>query len=137
MAWKRLDGPGELGMTQDEFEQAVAADPALAGPITRAAAQLPADRLTGVEDAAIVALMFPVARYVDVQIGLPWLYEAGRYAELFRLRFHDWVDGEYLRSGRDPEAAHLAGEALRHELEQVTDSGQRSAWERFKDALAK
>ncbi|HLZ27389.1 MAG TPA: hypothetical protein VKV73_08725 [Chloroflexota bacterium] len=124
-------------MTQDEFEQAVAADPALAGPMTRAAAQVPADRLTGVEDAAIVALMYPIARYVVVQIGLPWLYEAGRYTELFRLRFHDWVDGEYRRSGRDPEAARLAGEALRHELEKVTDSGQRSAWERFKDALAK
>ena len=72
-----------------------------------------------------------------VQIGLPWLYEAGRFAEPFRLRFHDWVDGEYRLSGRDPEAALIAGEALAKQLVQITDSGERSVWgQRFKELLA-
>ncbi len=123
--------------TAEEFEQVVMADRALAGPILAAAAEVPRDRLTGVEDAALIALLFPVARYVVVGIGLPWMYEAARYADLWRQKFGEWVDAQYRGEGKDPEQARIAGEALREQLEQITDSGQRSAWERFKGALAK
>ena len=70
-------------------------------------------------------------RFVVTRVGLPWLHEAQRYSELWRLRFHDWIDGEYRSAGLDPDQAEAAGEALRVALEETTESGARKSWERL------
>src|SRR5215472_14011136 len=42
-----------------------------------------------------LAVMYPVIRFVLVNIGLPWLYEAARYSELWRLRIDRWITEQY------------------------------------------
>src|SRR5687768_82373 len=103
-------------MTQDEFQAVVSQEPALAGPIRRAAATATPPSFGTPTELAAIALMFPVVSFVVREIGLPWLHEAKRYAELWRLKFHDWIDRQYTKSGRDPDQAEKAGEALREEL---------------------
>jgi hypothetical protein len=81
--------------------------------------------------------MFPVAVFVVRDIGLPWLYELARWLELWRIKFHEWIDTQYIKHGLDPEEAKQAGEALRRELEAVTDPGIKKSWERFRDLLCR
>ncbi len=86
---------------------------------------------------AMIALMFPVASFVITRIGLPWLYEAERYAELWRRKFHRWIDGEYERHNLDPDEAEAVGEALRRELQATSDTDARAAWERLANLMPK
>ena len=125
-------------MTLEEFERLISEEPALAGPIRRATEAMPGSRATfGTSPAelAAIAVLFPVATFVVKEMGLPWLHEAKGYLDLWRTRFHNWVDRQYREHGLDPDAAEAAGEALRKELEKITDSGDRSAWERLASLL--
>lgn len=123
-------------MTEEEFGNIVSQDPALAGPIQRAARAVPSRSFgVGLGEAAAIAALFPLVRFVVSHIGLPWLHEVGRFSELWRLRFHDWIDGQYDKRGLDPDAVEAAGEALREELEGTSDPGARAAWERLAQLL--
>src|SRR4051812_24236982 len=105
-------------MNRDEFRDAIAADPDLSGPIERAARAAQPKQMAVVTEVAVVALMFPIARYVLVQIGLPWLQEAARFSQLWQNKVHRWIDDQSRREGLDPDAAEAASEALRQELAQ-------------------
>ncbi len=127
-------------MTREEFEKIVDAEPALAGPIRNAAKAVPSPvrhTFGPMTEAAAIALLFPVAVFVVRNIGLPWLHEVSRYSELWRQKFHAWIDGEHRKHGLDPDSAEAAGEALRSELEAITDTSARHAWEQFRDVLRK
>ena len=67
-------------MTQNEFEQLISHDPALATPIRRAAAGIPSKSRTygPAVDAAAALVVFHVVKFLLREIGLPWLYEAKR-----------------------------------------------------------
>jgi hypothetical protein len=125
-------------MTPEEFERLISQDPALATPIHNAARAVP-PRTRGTFgtplELAAIALLFPVVSYVVKGIGLPWLYEAKRYTELWRLKFHNWIDKEYRKHGFDPDEAEAFGEKLRRELESVTDANAQKSWERFAELL--
>ena len=118
-------------MNRQQFQEAVAGNAHLSGPIERAARAGRPQQFSVVTEAAIVALMFPLATYVLTQIGLPWLYELKRYSELQRQKLHDWIDAKYREEGFDPDAAEAAGNALLEELEQTTDEAARGAWQRL------
>jgi len=115
-------------MNAQEFAATVAADPHLSGPIERAARP---GQFRMVGETAAVVLMFPIVKYVLVEIGLPWLYELKRYSELQRQKLHTWIDEQARRQGIDPEAAEAASDALCTSLEQTTDAAARSAWEQL------
>jgi hypothetical protein len=117
-------------MTPEEFQHIVMQDSALAQPLQRAAAAMQPGRM-GATELAAVALVFPVARFVLMHIGLPWLHEAARYSELWRTKFHAWIDGQYREHGLDPNRAESAGECLRDELEKTTEAKAHGAWERL------
>jgi len=87
--------------------------------------------------ALTLAVMYPVVRYVLVAIGLPWLHEATRYSELWRLRTDRWLDNQYRLMDLDPQDAARASKLLRQELEATTDLGARQAWERVREYLLK
>src|SRR5262245_19133814 len=123
-------------MTQEEFQTLVTKEPDLAGPIRRAATAAAPGTFGPPTELAAIALMFPIVVFVVRGIGLPWLYEAARYSELWRLRFHDWIDGQYQQAGLDADQAEKAGEALRSELESTTEAGARGAWERLAQLLS-
>lgn len=124
-------------MTREEFEKLISEDPALAAPIRKGAAAIHVARDTFGTPAelAAIAILFPVATFIVKEIGLPWLYEAKRYSELWRLKVHKWIDEQYRKHGLDPDAAEAASNALRRELEAITETKARKSWERFASLL--
>ena len=124
-------------MTQEEFEKLISEDPALVAPMRKAAAAISHKRMTfaATTELAAIAVVFPIVIFVVKEIGLPWLYEAKRYSELWRLQFHKWIDEQYRGHGLDPDATEAAGNALRRELEAITETKARKSWERFATLL--
>lgn len=126
-------------MTREEFEKLISDDPALTTPIRKAAADIPRSRQafgTPTELTAI-AILFPVVKYIVTDIGLPWLHEAKRYTELWRLKFHRWIDEQHQKHDLDPDTAEATGNALRRELETITETSAQKSWERFASLLSK
>ncbi len=126
-------------MTQEEFERFVAKEPAVALALTKARTdgRQRRDAFAAPTELAMIALMFPVASFVITHISLPWLCEAKRYSELWRQKFHRWIDGEYERHNLDPDEAEAVGEGLRRELQATTDTNARAAWERLANLMPK
>lgn len=125
-------------MTRDEFAQFISDHPALKTQLDQAYQAAPSTKSFGpITDAAVLALMYPVAVFVVRDIGLPWLYEAKRYSELWRIKFHKWIDERYQAEGFDPDVAEIAGEELRQQLAETNDPGVKAAWERFAALLSK
>ena len=122
-------------MNRNEFATTIAADPNLSGPIERAGQAARPGQYTVVAEAAVVALMFPIVRYIVVQIGLPWLHELKRYSELQRQKVHQWIDERSRAEGLDPDAAEAASDALCRELEQTTSASARDSWQRLAELL--
>ena len=126
-------------MTKAEFEQIVLQDPTLKFNIQRAAYWSKPPGYVGFDlsEAAAIALLFPIVRYVVTEIGFPWLYEAKRYSELWRTKVHVWIDKKYeadrLEYGRNMGAA----DGLKMELEKISDSSARASWERLAELMKK
>lgn len=118
-------------MNRDEFRQIVSDDAQLAGPIRQAASAGQSRQFSVVAEAAVVALMFPIVKYLLTNIGLPWLHELKRYSEFQRQKIHEWIDANYREEGIDPDAAEAASDALCEQLEQTTDTAAQAAWERL------
>jgi hypothetical protein len=89
------------------------------------------------EFAVALAVMYPVIRFVLVRIGLPWLYEAARYSELWRLQVDQWITQQYVFREVDPLEGARASKLLREELERTTDVSARQQWERVRETLLK
>ncbi len=122
-------------MNRNEFAAMIAAEPNLSGPIERAGQAARPGHYTVVAEAAVIALMFPIVRYIIVQIGLPWLHELKRYSELQRQKVHQWIDERSRAEGLDPDAAEAASDALCRELEQTTSASARASWQRLAELL--
>jgi hypothetical protein len=123
-------------MTPEQFQQYLAQDPYLSQTITRAARAGQRGRTFGVvTEAALIALMFPLVRYLLQDIGLPWLLELRRYSELQRQRLHAWIDSRHQEHGLDPDAAEAASDALLNELEQTTDERARASWQQLAELI--
>ena len=118
-------------MDRDKFLQIISNDPQLADPLKQAAKAGQPAQFSLVTEAAVVALMFPIVKYVLTNIGLPWLHELKRYSEVQRQKVHKWIDEKYREQGFDPDAAEAASDALCEQLEQTTKAEARSAWERL------
>ncbi len=126
-------------MNQEEFQKFMQTEQELKATFDNIASQLPRIQQTfgtPIELAAI-AILFPVAQFIVAQIGLPWLHETGRFSEIYRQKFHRWIDEQYTNNNLDPETAEAAGDALVKKLEATTESGVRAAWERFAGLLKK
>lgn len=76
-------------MIREEFERMALADPQLAEPIRESAQSARAKQFGVLTEAAVIALMFPIAQFLLARIGLPWLSELGRYSEMQRQRVHE------------------------------------------------
>lgn len=124
-------------MTEEEFADMAVRDPAIAQPLQQALASAGTQTYTTGLEVAAAAMMFPLVTFIVRQIGLPWLYETRRYSELWRAKFHDWIDTEYVKTGRDPDQIEKAGDALRMQLAKTTDPSAKAAWEGLARVLTK
>ena len=125
-------------MTREEFQQLLFDDPALAKPLRKAVAAIPprvVETFGTPTELATIAALLPVVSYIVKEIGLPWLSEAKRYSELWRQKFHHWIEDQYAEHGIHPYAVESSGNALRRELEAITDADARKSWERFAELL--
>jgi hypothetical protein len=122
-------------MTPNEFAATIAADPNLSEPIARAGQTARPGQYSVVAEMAVIAVMFPIVKFVVVQIGLPWVYELKRYSELQRQKVHHWIDERSRDEGLDPDTAEAASDALCRELEQTTSASARESWQRLAELL--
>jgi len=122
-------------MTQEEFQEFVAQDAHVAGPLGRAARKMQPARFGLPTEAALVVVLFPLVQYMLTKFGLPWLSELRRYSEVQRRRVHEWIDEHYREHGYDPDAAEAASDALVDELEATTDAQSRQSWEKLAGLL--
>jgi hypothetical protein len=122
-------------MDRDEFERILSNDPHLSGPIRRAAGVASKERYGLIMEAAIMALMFPIVKYLLTNIGLPWLQELKRYSELQRRKVHEWIDEKCRAEGFNPDAAEPASDALCEQLERTTDAAARASWDHLAELM--
>ena len=122
-------------MISEEFAQFVQDDAHLAVSLRRVAAAVPSRQFSHVTDVAVLVALFPVARFVLVRIGLPWLHTASRWSELKRLETERWLDERYEERGFDVEASEAATKALCSELERASGADVRASWELLRDIL--
>lgn len=128
-------------MTLQEFESVVSQDEDLSRTIQSTASALKPPISDGkfewLATAGVGLVVFALARFILVRIGPPWLHEAERFSELWRQRFHDWVDEQYRARGYDPESVAAAGAELRKELEQIKDEKVQRKWDNLAKLLGR
>lgn len=124
-------------MNKSQFETIVLANPQLAEPLRKAAKAGQPQQFGLLLDAAVVALMFPIAKFILTNFAVPWLHELKRYSELERQKVHEWIDEKYHEEGFDPDAAEAASDALCDHLEQTTNAATRAAWGRLAELMKK
>ena len=122
-------------MTNEEFVQWSQANPQLVESLRRAALAAPSRQFSHVTEAAFLIAIFPVARFVLIRIGLPWLHTASRWSELKRQETERWLDEQYEERGFDVEASEATTKALCSELERVSGADARISWELLRDTL--
>ena len=72
------------------------------------------------------ALLYPVAYFIIKEIGLPWLYELKVYSDLWRTKFHVWIEQQYKENHVTQQRAKIAGEVIRKELERLSGDSRKS-----------
>ncbi len=120
-------------MEFDPFEQ-----PAIQQSLQRAmGATRSQSYAIGIPEAVGLVVLYPLVRYLLVNIGLPWLATLKRYSEVQRQRVEAWIDEHADEHGMDPDAVEAASKKLLEELEQTTDMGAKQQWERLMELLKK
>ena len=122
-------------MTPDEFQAFAEANPAVRAALQGALPATPSRSYTGLTEAAALVLLFPLARFLLTEIGLPWLTTLKRYSEVQRQRVERWIDNEAQGHGLDPDRVEEASKRLMEELEKSQDIGARQQWERLAEQI--
>jgi hypothetical protein len=122
-------------VTPDEFQAFAEANPAVGTALQSALPATPSRSYTGITEAAALVLLFPLARFLLTEIGLPWLTTLERYSEVQRQRVERWIDSEAQGHGLDPDRIEEASKRLMDELEKSQDVGTRRQWERLTELL--
>jgi hypothetical protein len=124
-------------MQAQDFEAFLTEHEALRGTLQRAARAAPAKGFGVAIDMAALVLLFPLVRYLLMEIGLPCLTTLKRYSELQRCRVEDWIDQQAQSHGLDPDAVEAASRQLMEDLERTQAIDTRAQWERLTELLKK
>ncbi len=122
-------------MTPDEFKAFAEVNPAVNAALQSAISTTPTRSYTGLTEATALVLLFPLARFLLTEIGLPWLTTLKRYSEVERQRVESWIDNQALGQGLNPDQVEAASKQLMEELEKSQDIGARQQWERLAELL--
>lgn len=118
-------------MNADEFQTYVNDHPAIHAALLDASASPPRRDYGAVAEAATLVLLFPLVRFVLMEIGLPWLTALKRYSEVQRQRVERWIDHHAEEHGLDPDQVEEAAKKLLDTLERDHDIGAKQQWERL------
>ena len=122
-------------MTPDEFQTFAEANPAVRAALQGAISATPTRSYTGLTEAAALVLLFPLARFLLTEIGLPWLTTLKRHSEVERQRVESWIDNEALGQGLNPDQVEEASKQQIEELEKSQNIGARQQWERLAELI--
>ena len=122
-------------MTPDEFQTFAEANPAVRTALQGAISATPTRSYTGLTEAAALVLLFPLARFLLTEIGLPWLTTLKRHSEVERQRVESWIDNEALGQGLNPDQVEEASKQQIEELEKSQNIGARQQWERLAELI--
>ena len=103
--------------------------------LQRASEAAPAKSFGLVTDMAALVLLFPVVRFIVIDIGLPWLTTLKKYSEVERRRVEAWIDRHAQDHGLDPDELEAASRKLMQELEQTNGVDARGQWQRLQELL--
>ena len=122
-------------MQSQAFEAFLSEHSEVLATLQRAAQAAPAKDFSTAIDMATLVLLFPLVRFLLMDIGLPWLVTLKRYSEVQRRRVEDWIDQHARSHGLDPDAIEAASRELMQELEQTKGADARTQWELLADRL--
>ncbi len=122
-------------MQSREFQEFLSGHDSVRNALQRASEAAPAKGFGPVTEMATLVLLFPLVRFILMEIGLPWLTTAKKYSELQRRRVEDWVDRKATTHGLDPDQVEAASRELVAELERTTGADARSQWEQLEKLL--
>ena len=122
-------------MEQNEFAERVQASEDLRKAISSAGQPLAPAQFGTPTELAVIALMFPMVKFLIQHIGLPWAYELSRYSELQRKKFSDWIDQQYTKQGVEASKALEASKRLIQQLEESTTEASREPWNQLQQAM--
>jgi hypothetical protein len=103
--------------------------------LQRASEAAPAKSFGLVTDMAALVLLFPVVRFIVIDIGLPWLTTLKKYSEVERRRVEAWIDRHAQDHGLDPDELEVTSRKLMQELEQTNGVDARGQWQRLQELL--
>lgn len=124
-------------MQAEEFQTFLFDHEVVRDALYQALATRPARGFGTVTDVAALVLLFPLIRFMLMEIGLPWLTTLKRYSELQRRQVEDWIDRQAESKGLNPEALEAASRKLIQELERTSEARARKQWERLRELLRK
>ena len=122
-------------MQAEEFQTFLSDHEVVRDALYQALATRPARGFDLAVEAAGLVLLFPLIRFMLMEIGLPWLTTLKRYSELQRRQVEDWIDRQAESKGVDPEALEAASRKLIQELERTSEARARKQWERLRELL--
>ena len=113
-------------MQSREFQEFLSGHDSVRNALQRASEAAPAKGFGPVTEMATLVLLFPLVRFILMEIGLPWLQ---------RRRVEDWLDRKAADHGLDPDQVEAASRELVAELERTTGADARSQWEQLEKLL--
>lgn len=82
-----------------------------------------------------IALMFPIVKFVLVDIGLPWQTDKRTFADNWREKFRPWIDQQLEQQSMHPYAVEAAGTEFRRLLSELRDSELKASFENLAGLL--
>lgn len=122
-------------MQSEAFQAFLAEHQAVRDTLQRASQTVPAKGFTTATEIATLVLLFPLVRYLLMEIGLPWLTTLKHYSEVQRQRVEEWIDHHAASHGLNPDEVDIASRQLMADLEQTTEVNSQKQWEHLKDLM--
>ena len=119
----------QMNTQYEKMGNTIQSDELLLDPVSKAIAASDESETLGLAgDVLTVATVAPIIWFVVTQIGFPWLHEAKKYSDLWRMRVDKWIDSEYSKQGFDEEAIKEFTTRFKTELEKIEDANSRTRW---------
>jgi hypothetical protein len=119
-------------MKDKELKELISQDSALMQPFEECADSFPsanASRGVEIEGLILVGVLLPIAKYILINFGLPWLNGFKKWHDLKLAAFYQSVEVEFKEKGLDPGKVDEVGQKMYDSLTKQTSPASKAAWE--------
>jgi|GEM_PF-6321220 hypothetical protein len=117
------------------FKQFIQRNPYVRQILQISAQNLPSKNYNILSETGLIVLLFPIVRFIIVQIGLPWANLQHRYSEAQRQQLEDWLDDYAEQHDLDPDNIETASTVLMQNLEKTHEIEAQAQWEQLLELL--